>query len=162
MNLPGTLVSTPALTEKDRNDLEFGLRQGVDFIALSFVRRSADITELKELIAECGAHTPVVAKLEKPQAIDSLDDILRVADAVMIARGDLGVELSPERVPFLQKEILTRAASHRVPVITATRIATGGRVRNSSRATSNVPPALHIADGRPGPGLKIIPLGHNS
>ena len=122
MNLPGSHLSTPALTDKDRADLEFGLDEGVDFVALSFVRQAADVLELQRLISDRGATTPVVAKLEKPEAIAQLDEILDVADGVMIARGDLGVELSPERVPFLQKEIIARAAAYRVPVITATQM----------------------------------------
>jgi len=122
MNLPGSNLSTPALTEKDRADLEFGIDEGVDFVALSFVRRAADVVELQHLISDRGATTPVIAKLEKPEAVEYLEEILQVADAIMIARGDLGVELSPERVPFLQKEIISRAAIHRVPVITATQM----------------------------------------
>ena len=122
MNLPGARLSTASLTEKDRRDLEFGLDQAVDYVALSFVRQASDILELQELIRGAGATTPVVAKLEKPEAIDCVDEILEVADAVMIARGDLGVELSPERVPFLQKTIIAKAVAYRVPVITATQM----------------------------------------
>lgn len=122
MNLPGTGGHAPSLTDKDIEDLAFGLQLGVDYVALSFVRRAADVLDLKGRIKAAGSHAAVVAKLEKPQAIDDLDAILDAADVVMIARGDLGVELSPERVPFVQKEIIRRAATKRVPVITATQM----------------------------------------
>lgn len=122
MNLPGAGTAVAALTAKDIDDLEFGLQLGVDYVALSFVRQSADVEDLRRRIAEQGSHAATIAKLEKPQAIEHLDDILNVADAVMIARGDLGVELSPERVPFVQKEIIRRAAERQVPVITATQM----------------------------------------
>ena len=122
INLPGAAVGVPSLTEKDKADLEFGLEHQVDMIALSFVRTGDDVRELKRLIAGRNDCTPVVAKLEKPQAIEHLDDILQVADAVMVARGDLGVELPPERVPIIQKEIIRRASIFRKPVITATQM----------------------------------------
>ncbi|MBI2504649.1 MAG: pyruvate kinase [Candidatus Latescibacteria bacterium] len=122
INLPGVQVSAPSLTEKDEEDLEFGIAQEVDYVALSFVRRAADVIELKERLARRGAPTGVVPKIEKPQALDELEAILLVADAVMIARGDLGVELSPERVPFIQKQIIRQAAQLKVPVITATQM----------------------------------------
>jgi pyruvate kinase len=122
MNLPGTGGNAPSLTEKDVEDLAFGLELGVDYVALSFVRRAADVQDLRRRIDAAGSPALVVAKLEKPQAIDDLDNILEATDVVMIARGDLGVELSPERVPFVQKEIIRRAASRRVPVITATQM----------------------------------------
>ena len=122
MNLPHTGGSAPSLTDKDIDDLSFGLRMGIDYVALSFVRRAADVEDLKARIRTHGAHAAVVAKLEKPQAIDNLEAILLAADVAMIARGDLGVELSPERVPFVQKDIILRAAVHKVPVITATQM----------------------------------------
>jgi pyruvate kinase len=122
INLPGAALSIPSLTEKDRKDLEFGLKHGVDMIALSFVRTGDDVREIKRLIGTRGDSTPVIAKLEKPQAIEHLDDILDVADGVMVARGDLGVELPPEQVPVIQKEIIRRAAEWRKPVITATQM----------------------------------------
>jgi pyruvate kinase len=122
INLPGVELSAPSLTEKDHLDLAFGMAQGVDFVALSFVRQAADIVQLKEILERAGSPIPVVAKLEKPQAIDALDDILQVADGVMVARGDLGVELSPERVPFIQKTIIRKAFRAQVPVITATQM----------------------------------------
>ena len=122
INLPGSLIGLPALTEKDRRDLDFGIEQGVDWVALSFVRKASDVASLRTLLEERQADIGVVAKLEKPEAIDALDEILATAHAVMIARGDLGVEISPERVPFVQKRILKRAAEMRVPVITATQM----------------------------------------
>lgn len=122
INLPGTVVSVPSLTEKDRKDLEFGLRQGVDIVAVSFVRTAADVKEVKRVIADHGCDTPVIAKLEKPQAIDNLEQIFEVADGVMVARGDLGVEVAPEKVPIIQKHVIRRALEWRKPVITATQM----------------------------------------
>ena len=122
INLPGAVVGLPSLTDKDRADLEFGLKHGVDVVALSFVRSAADVQAVKDLIRDLGGNAQVVAKLEKPQAIDDLDDILDVADAVMVARGDLGVELPPEKVPVIQKQVIRRAAEFRKPVITATQM----------------------------------------
>jgi pyruvate kinase len=122
MNLPGVRVSAPSLTEKDRVDLQLAVREEADFIALSFVRRASDVTDAKAAIKAAGADTPLVAKIEKPEAIDALEEILDVADAVMVARGDLGVEMAPERVPTLQKQIIRRARAHLIPVITATQM----------------------------------------
>ena len=122
INLPGAASGAKALTDKDRADLAFGLEQGVDFVALSFVRSAADIDVLRRLICESDGQVAIIAKLEKPQALDHLDDILAAADVVMVARGDLGVELSPEAVPFVQKDIIRRAAGKKVPVITATQM----------------------------------------
>jgi pyruvate kinase len=122
INLPGVALSIEALTNKDRKDLEFGLKQGVDAIALSFVRSAADVKTVKKIIANHGSDVPVIAKLEKPQAIDHLEEILEVADGVMVARGDLGVEMAPEKVPVIQKHVIRRAAAWRRPVITATQM----------------------------------------
>lgn len=122
INLPGSAVSTSAITDKDREDLAFGLSQDVDFIAMSFVRRASDVQQLKDLIAQSGKSTPVVAKIEKPQALDDLEAIMRATDAVMVARGDLGVEMFPEQVPLAQKRIIEVAAEHNVTVITATQM----------------------------------------
>jgi pyruvate kinase len=122
INLPGVALSIPALTEKDRKDLEFGLEHGVDAVAISFVRTAADVSMVKQIIAAHGRDVPVIAKLEKPQAIDHLEEILEVADGVMVARGDLGVEMAPEKVPVIQKHIIRRAAAWRRPVITATQM----------------------------------------
>src|SRR5204863_477133 len=109
MNLPGVKLSTPALTEKDRRDLAFGVKIGVDYVALSFVRQAADVDECKALIRSLGGTCPVIAKIEKREAIDDLASILEVTDGVMVARGDLGVELSTEEVPTLQKRIIEMA-----------------------------------------------------
>src|SRR3954447_18654893 len=122
INLPGVALSIQALTAKDRKDLEFGLKQGIDAIALSFVRTGADVTAVKRIIEGKGSDVPVIAKLEKPQAIDHLEEILEVADGVMVARGDLGVEMAPEKVPVIQKHVIRRAAAWRRPVITATQM----------------------------------------
>jgi pyruvate kinase len=122
INLPGIKLHVPALTAKDREDLSFALNHGANYIAVSFVRRPEDILLAKQLIRRAGKDTPVIAKLEKPEAIENLDAILRVADGVMVARGDLGVEMSPERVPVVQKTIIARAREFRRPVITATQM----------------------------------------
>lgn len=112
----------PSLTEKDKEDLKFGISQDVDWISLSFVRSGADVHSLKELIAAEGVFKPVVAKIEKPQAIENLDGILQETNGVMVARGDLGVELSPEKVPMLQKHIIESCNRKGLPVITATQM----------------------------------------
>ncbi|MBI4165496.1 MAG: pyruvate kinase [Acidobacteria bacterium] len=122
INLPGAALKTSALTAKDRADLQFGIRHGVDYVALSFVRRPEDVLELKRLIRRARREIPVVVKLEKPEAIGCLEEILAVADAVMVARGDLGVEMPPEDVPVIQKRIVARANELRVPVIVATQM----------------------------------------
>lgn len=122
INLPGTAVAIPVLTEKDKLDLKFGLKQGVDAVALSFVRSADDIQTAKNLMREFGKSVPIVAKLEKPQAIERLEEILEITNGIMIARGDLGVELPPERVPIIQKLVIQRAGVWRKPVITATQM----------------------------------------
>ena len=122
INLPGAAVAIPALTAKDKRDLEFGLKHGVDVVALSFVRSADDIRMAKNLMRELGKSVPIVAKLEKPQAIERLEEILEVTNGLMIARGDLGVELPPERVPVIQKLVIQRAGVWRRPVITATQM----------------------------------------
>jgi pyruvate kinase len=122
INLPGVKLRIPAVTKRDRDDLAFALRHGVNFIAVSFVRRAADVLLAKSAIARARKNVPVIAKLEKPEAIENLDEILRVADGVMVARGDLGVEMSPEKVPVIQKLIIAKACEARLPVITATQM----------------------------------------
>ena len=122
INLPGIKLRVPALTPKDKADLKFALAHGVDYIAVSFVRRPEDVLLAKSVIRRAGKDTPVIAKLEKPEAIENLEEILRVSDGVMVARGDLGVEMSPERVPVVQKTIIARAREFRRPVITATQM----------------------------------------
>ncbi|MEY4746349.1 MAG: Pyruvate kinase 2 [Cyanobacteriota bacterium] len=122
VNFPDVQLSIRALTEKDRVDLAFGLKQGVDWVALSFVRNPSDMREIRELIRSHGHDTPVVAKIEKFEAIDQIDDILPLCDGVMVARGDLGVEMPAEEVPLLQKELIRKANSLGIPVITATQM----------------------------------------
>ncbi len=122
VNLPGVSISAPALTPKDEDDLRFGLAQGVDVVALSFVRSPQDARAAREIMREAGSQVPLLAKIEKPEALDHLDGILRAFDGVMVARGDLGVELSPEKVPVAQKRIIDRANFLGKPVITATQM----------------------------------------
>ncbi len=122
INLPEAKLRVPALTPKDRADLIFALKHGANYIAVSFVRRPEDVLQAKQLIRRAGKDTPVIAKLEKPEAIEDLDAILRVAVGVMVARGDLGVEMNPERVPVVQKMVIARARELRRPVITATQM----------------------------------------
>ena len=122
INLPGTPVSLPSITDKDKADVAFGLKHGIDMIAMSFVRAADDVLQAKRYISSLGGHVPVIAKLEKPQAIQNLESIFEVADGVMVARGDLGVEVPPEQVPIIQKHIIRRAADWRKPVITATQM----------------------------------------
>lgn len=122
INLPGVKVSAPCLTEKDLIDLEYALEAGVDFIALSFVRTAEDVESLKRIIYLKGKSTLVVAKIEKPEALKNFREILRVSDVVMIARGDLGVEVEAEKVPFYQKKIIKACIKSGKPVITATQM----------------------------------------
>ena len=120
--LPNVALTIPAMTEKDYQDLEFGILQDVDWIALSFVRRAADICVLKSFLAAKGAQIPVLAKIEKPQAVENLDEILDEVNGLMVARGDLGVEMSPEKVPMTQKRIIRACNVRGIPVITATQM----------------------------------------
>jgi pyruvate kinase len=122
VNFPGVYLSIKALTDKDRQDLMFGLDQGVDWVALSFVRNPADILEIKELIANAGKETPVIAKIEKHEAIEQMEEILILCDGVMVARGDLGVELPAEQVPRMQKLLIATANRMGIPIITATQM----------------------------------------
>ena len=122
INLPGAKLKIPSLTPKDRQDLVYALAIGANYVALSFVRSAADVRAAKAAIARQGKNTPVIAKLEKPEAIDNLDEILAIADGVMVARGDLGVEMNPEKVPVVQKQIILKARDALVPVITATQM----------------------------------------
>ncbi len=122
VNFPDVQLSIRALTPKDRRDLAFGLQQGVDWVALSFVRNPSDMEEIRDLIESHGFNTPVVAKIEKFEAIDSIDAILPLCDGVMVARGDLGVEMPAEEVPLLQKELIRKANSLGIPIITATQM----------------------------------------
>jgi pyruvate kinase len=122
MNLPGVQVSAPALTDKDREDVHFALDLGVDYLALSFVRRPEDVADLRTLIRDAGHDTPIVAKIEKPEALDAIDEILELSDGLMVARGDLGVELAPEAVPIVQQDLVHRARLKCKPVIVATQM----------------------------------------
>lgn len=122
VNFPGVYLSIKAMTDKDRRDLMFGLDQGVDWIALSFVRNPQDVLEIKELIASAGKDVPVIAKIEKHEAIEQMEEILTLCNGVMVARGDLGVELPAEDVPILQKRLIVTANRMGIPVITATQM----------------------------------------
>ena len=122
INLPGVSVSAPSLTEKDIKDLNFGIKMGVDYFALSFVRSADDVLEIKRQLRKQGQDTPVIAKIEKQEAVDNLNAILKVADGIMVARGDLGVEMKPEKVPTIQKTIIKAAILANKPVITATQM----------------------------------------
>jgi pyruvate kinase len=122
INLPGVLLPISALTDKDREDLDFGLELGVDLLALSFVRSAEDVVELKEFIASRGLNPPVIAKIEKPEAVDNIKEILVIADGIMVARGDLGVETPLIKVPLVQKLLIREANRLGKPVITATQM----------------------------------------
>jgi pyruvate kinase len=122
INLPGIPVKVPSLTEKDEEDLIFAVAQEVDTVAVSFVRTADDVRHVKRRLDALKSDAWIIAKLEKPQAIEHLDSILEVADGIMVARGDLGVEVPPEKVPAIQKHIIRRAAEYRKPVITATQM----------------------------------------
>lgn len=122
INLPGVAMSVPSLTDKDRADLAVGLEVGVDYVALSFVRRPDDVLDLQRVMDGLGQRVPIVAKIEKPQAIECIDEILAVSEGVMVARGDLGVEVSIEKVPVYQKQIIDAAHRHGVLCITATQM----------------------------------------
>jgi len=122
INLPGVAVNVPALSEKDEADLRWGLHLGADFIALSFVRNASDVARVHEIMAEEGIRLPVIAKIEKPQAVEAIDEIIDAFDAIMVARGDLGVELPLEAVPIVQKDIVLKARRMAKPVIVATQM----------------------------------------
>jgi pyruvate kinase len=122
INLPGVAVSVPALSEKDIEDLRFALHLSVDYIALSFVRSAADVEDVRRIMREEGVTLPVIAKIEKPQAIENLDEVIAAFDGFMVARGDLGVECPAEEVPFLQKTIIDKARLNAKPVIVATQM----------------------------------------
>jgi pyruvate kinase len=122
INLPDVNVSAPSLTEKDAKDLKFGIECGVDYFALSFVRTADDVKHIKELISKYNVDIPVIAKIEKPKAVKNIDAIIQIADGIMVARGDLGVELRPEKVPMVQKTIIHKTVNANKPVITATQM----------------------------------------
>jgi pyruvate kinase len=120
VHIPATRVRLSAITEKDKEDLAFGLTQGVDYVALSFVKTADDVKLVREICEAWGRPTPIIAKIETPSAVDHLESILEAADGVMVARGDLGVEFPPERVPVIQKQMIAAARRRKVPVIVAT------------------------------------------
>ena len=123
VNVPGVKIKLPALTDKDKEDIRFGAQQDVDFIAASFVRNADCIREIKAILKECGApYTPIIAKIENKEGIDNLDEILEVADGIMVARGDLGVEIPAEEVPYIQKMMINKCKECYKPVITATQM----------------------------------------
>ncbi len=122
INLPGVDVSVPSLTEKDKIDILFGINADVDYFALSFVRTPEDVHQIKTFIHDRNADIPVIAKIEKPEAVENLAQILEVADGIMVARGDLGVELNPEQIPAIQKQIISKTVAANKPVITATQM----------------------------------------
>ncbi|TLM66586.1 MAG: pyruvate kinase [Deltaproteobacteria bacterium] len=147
MNLPGVAVSAPALTEKDLEDVEFCVAQRLDYVALSFVRSAAEVVRLKEILHRQESNLKVIAKIEKPEAVDDFEAILAVSDGIMVARGDLGVELNPERVPLIQKHIIRLCNRAGKPVITATQMLESmiGSPRPTRAETSDV--ANAILDG---------------
>lgn len=122
MNLPDSKLSTPALTAKDKLDATLAVELGVDFLALSFVRAAADVTQLQRFLARHKAEIPIISKIERPEAVAAIDDILAVSYGIMVARGDLGIELPAERVPLIQRDLIERARAHAVPVIVATQM----------------------------------------
>jgi pyruvate kinase len=122
INLPGVTISSPSLTEKDIRDVNFGIKNGVDYFALSFVRTAEDLEGIKSIMKKQGVAIPVIAKIEKPEAVENLEGILDAADAIMVARGDLGVEMRPELVPIIQKKIILASVRKNKPVITATQM----------------------------------------
>lgn len=139
MNLPGTLISTPSVTAKDMADLQFGLKLGVDFVALSFVRQPGDIEIVKAAIRQHGSDAQVIAKIEKPEAVENIDEIIACADGILVARGDLGVELDLARVPLIQKTIVRKANEQDKYVIVATQML-------ESMIVNKIPTRAEVAD----------------
>ncbi len=123
VNLPGVNVQLPALTDKDRKDIHFGVEQGVHFVAASFVRKASDVIEIRKLLEEAGAEdTKIIPKIENEEGVENIDDIIEVSDGIMVARGDLGVEIPAERVPIIQKQLIRKCNEAAIPVITATQM----------------------------------------
>lgn len=147
INLPGVKVSTPSMTTKDHRDAGFVLALGVDFVALSFVRQASDIEELRGVIESAGSHAHIVAKFEKPEALEHAESIIAAADAIMIARGDLGVELPPEQVPTAQRQLIRLAEQAGVAVIVATQMLES-MVHNSRPTRAEVTDVSHAVDSR--------------
>jgi pyruvate kinase len=147
INLPGADLAVPALTPKDYDDLRWAVAHGVDFIGQSFVRRAADVRLLRDELARLGGRAHIVAKIEKPQAVEALDDIIRGADAIMVARGDLGVEIDLARIAVVQKQIIARCQQARVPVITATQMLESMRTSRMPTRAEATDVANAILDG---------------
>jgi pyruvate kinase len=147
INLPDAAISAPTLTEKDVRDARFGASLGVDYVALSFVRGATDVLALRAVLDEAGSQAPIIAKIERREAVRDFDPILQVVDGVMVARGDLGIEIGPEQVPLLQKQIIRRCRAAGKPVITATQMLESmvGRPRPTRAEASDV--ANAILDG---------------
>ncbi|AZR74623.1 pyruvate kinase [Anoxybacter fermentans] len=122
INLPGVKINLPALTQKDIDDLKFGIEQGVDFIAASFVRKAADVLEIRRILEEAGADIHIISKIENAEGVENIDEIIKVSDGIMVARGDLGVEIPAEQVPIVQKMIIRKCNKAGKPVITATQM----------------------------------------
>jgi pyruvate kinase len=139
INLPHTDLKLPSLSEKDLSDIEFGIKNSVDMIALSFVRKPEDVLELKSILKKNNTDIPVISKIERPEAINKIDEIIEVSDAIMVARGDLGVEISPEEVPILQKMIIKKCNRELKPVITATQML-------ESMVTNQIPSRAEASD----------------
>ncbi len=139
VNLPGAYLSMSSITEKDRKDLEFGIKNKVDFIALSFVRRPSDIVELKELLTAAKSKAGIIAKIETPEALENIDEIIKLADGLMVARGDLAIEIPAEEVPLVQKMLIQKCNALGKPVITATQML-------ESMIKSPVPTRAEVSD----------------
>lgn len=122
VNVPNVKVKLPALTDKDKADIKFGIEQGFDFIAASFVRTASAVNEIKEILAEYGSNIAVIAKIENAEGIENIDEIIEASDGIMVARGDMGVEIPAEKVPFIQKQIIDKCNEACKPVITATQM----------------------------------------
>ena len=145
VNVPNVSIRLPGITEKDKEDIIFGVEQGFDFIAASFVRNAACIEEIKHLLWEHGSDIPVIAKIENAEGIANIDDIIRVADGIMVARGDMGVEIPAEEVPHVQKEIIKKCNAKYKPVITATQML-DSMIRNPSISSAVCNAAVQTAD----------------
>ncbi len=147
VNLPDTRISLSPFTEKDRDDLMFGLRAGVDMVAISYVLRASDIRKIREFLKEQGRDLPLIAKIEKPEALEDIDRILEVSDGIMIARGDLGVEIPPERVPMVQKTLVRKAARAGKLVIIATQMLESMREHTRPTRAEATDVATAVMDG---------------
>ena len=147
MNLPDSVLRANSLTAKDRRDLKFGIEQGVDAFALSFVTRASDVSALKRILKQSGTQAPVIAKIERPSAVDCIEEILDVADGIMVARGDLGVEVPAATVPIIQKDLILRANRKRKLVITATQMLESMTVRPVPTRAEAADVANAVLDG---------------